>query len=138
MANYAFTTLEPHLGAYYEIILADIPGLIEGASQGRGLGVKFLKHVERTKTLFHLVSSESDDVARDYALVRTELGQYNAELLNKDEHVFLTKTDMVSPEVVAEKLAALKKAGVTVTPISLLEPESIGQVKKILNTIKDR
>src|SRR3989338_149949 len=70
-------------------LLAD-PGLIEGASQGRGLGVKFLKHVERTKTLFHLVSAESDDVVRDYNLVRTELGQYNSELLKKDEHVFLT------------------------------------------------
>ncbi len=138
VANYAFTTLEPHLGAYYEIILADIPGLIEGASQGKGLGVKFLKHVERTKTLFHLVSSESEDIVRDYNLVRTELGQYNAELLKKDEHVFLTKTDMVSPEVVAEKLTALKKAGVEATPISLLEPESIERVRKILNTIKDR
>ena len=138
VANYAFTTLEPNLGAYYEIILADIPGLIEGASQGKGLGVKFLKHVERTKTLFHLVSAESTDVVHDYNLVRTELGQYNAELLQKVEYVFLTKTDMVTPEAVAEKLVALKKAGVEATPISLLEPESIERVRKTLNSIKDR
>lgn len=138
VANYAFTTLEPHLGAYYEIIIADIPGLIEGASQGKGLGVKFLKHVERTKTLFHLVSAESEDVVRDYQLVRTELGGYNPELLEKKEFVFLTKTDSVSAEALQEQLAQLKKAGIEATPISLLEPESIERVRGILNTIKDR
>src|SRR5690348_3762334 len=67
VANYPFTTLEPNLGVYYELILADIPGLIEGASGGKGLGIKFLQHIERTKTLFHLISAESEDVARDYA-----------------------------------------------------------------------
>src|SRR3990167_8789717 len=72
VANYAFTTLEPHLGSYYGVILADIPGIIEGASAGKGLGVKFLKHIERTKTLFHLIDAESDDVARDYKIVRSE------------------------------------------------------------------
>ncbi|HEV3245228.1 MAG TPA: GTPase ObgE [Candidatus Paceibacterota bacterium] len=138
VANYAFTTLEPHLGAYYELILADIPGLIEGASQGKGLGFKFLRHVERTHTLFHFVSAESEDPIRDYKIVRAELERYNPELLNKEEHVFLSKADMISPEEVEGRLAALKKANVQATPLSLLEPESIERVKKLLNEIKSR
>jgi GTP-binding protein len=138
VANYAFTTLEPHLGAYYELILADIPGLIEGASEGKGLGFKFLKHVERTRTLFHLVSAESADPVRDYKIVRAELERFNPELLQKDEYVFLTKADTVSPEELKGKLAALKKAGVEATPLSLLEPESLEHVKKLLNEIKSR
>ena len=136
VANYAFTTLEPHLGAYYELIIADIPGLIEGASAGKGLGVKFLKHVERTRTLFHLISAESADAVVDYNVVRTELEKYNPDLLQKEEHVFLTKSDMLAPEDLNEKLAALKKAGIEATPLSLLEPESLERVKKLLNEIK--
>jgi GTP-binding protein len=138
VANYAFTTLEPHLGAYYELIIADIPGLIEGASEGKGLGFKFLKHVERTRTLFHLVSAESEDVVRDYKIVRAELERFNPELLQKDEHVFLTKSDTVSPEELQGKLALLKKIGVDAMPLSLLEPESIDRVKTLLNGIKDK
>ena len=138
VANYAFTTLEPHLGAYYELILADIPGLIEGASQGKGLGDKFLKHVERTKTLFHLVSAESDDPVRDYKVVRGELSAYGAALAQKDEHVFLTKSDAVSPERMKEELSALKKAGVKATAISVLDADTIEEVRKVLNHIKDR
>jgi GTP-binding protein len=136
VANYAFTTLEPHLGAYHKLIIADIPGLIEGASEGRGLGVKFLKHIERTKTLFHLVAADSDDVVRDYKVVHKELESYNPELARKEEHVFLTKSDAVSPEELKEKLAALKKAKVKAVPVSLLEPESLDEVKKILNVIQ--
>ncbi len=136
VADYAFTTLEPHLGAYYGLILADIPGLIEGASGGKGLGVKFLKHIERTKTLFHLVSADSDDVVRDYEIIRNELERYNPELTKKLEHVFLSKCDTVSPEEVKAKLAALKKKKITATPLSVLD-ESIGTVKKILNGIND-
>lgn len=135
VANYAFTTLEPHLGAYYGLIIADIPGLIEGASDGKGLGVKFLKHIERTKVLFHLVSAESDDVVRDYKIIRGELEKYNPELTKKPEHVFLTKMDAVSPEELKEKLAALKKIKIKATPISILDEKSLAEVKKILNTI---
>lgn len=137
IANYAFTTLEPHLGAYYELIIADIPGLIEGASEGKGLGVKFLKHIERTKTLFHLVSAESDDPVRDYKIVRGELERFNPALTKKQEYVLLTKTDAVAPETVASGLKALEKADIEATPISILEPASIEEVRKILNTIKD-
>ena len=137
VANYAFTTLEPNLGAYYELILADIPGLIEGASGGKGLGVKFLKHIERTRVLFHLVSAESEDPVRDYGIIRNELKTFNPLLTEKTEFVFLTKTDAVTPEEVKTKLAALKKKKLKPIPISILDEESITEVKKILNKIKD-
>jgi len=136
VANYAFTTLEPHLGAYYELIIADIPGIIEGASGGKGLGVKFLKHIERTKVLFHLVSAESDDPVKDHAVIRKELVAYSPELAEKTEYVFLTKSDTVSAESVQEKLSALKYAGIEATPFSVLDTESLNEVKKILNKIK--
>ena len=70
VANYPFTTLEPNLGAYYELIIADIPGLIEGASAGKGLGIKFLRHIERTKILFHLISAESENPTKDYKIIK--------------------------------------------------------------------
>lgn len=134
---YAFTTLEPHLGAYYELIIADIPGLIEGASSGKGLGVKFLKHIERTRVLFHLVSAESENPVRDYQTVRTELTQYSASLGEKEEYVFLSKCDSVEEADVKAKCALLEKEGVRVVPISVIDPDSLDRVKAILNTIKD-
>jgi GTP-binding protein len=136
VANYAFTTLEPHLGAYFGVILADIPGLIEGASEGRGLGVKFLKHIERTRTLFHLISAESEDPVADYRVIRKELEKYNPELMKKEEHVFLSKCDAVEPKVLKTKLLALKKAGIRAEPISIIDPETMETVKKTINTIK--
>lgn len=136
VANYAFTTLEPHLGAYYELILADIPGLIEGASGGKGLGVKFLKHIERTKVLFHLVSVEAEDPARDYRIIRNELKSYNPLLTEKKEYVLLTKIDVVSPETLEEKMRALKKIKLNPVPVSVLDDASLTEVKKILNKIK--
>ncbi|HDH07702.1 MAG TPA: GTPase ObgE, partial [Candidatus Moranbacteria bacterium] len=92
VANYQFTTLEPNLGVYYGLILADIPGLIEGASGGKGLGIKFLKHIERTKVLLHLLSAESDNLLADYEIIRKELGTHNAELLKKPEYILISKT----------------------------------------------
>lgn len=137
VGDYPFTTLEPNLGAYYGLIIADIPGLIEGASEGKGLGVKFLKHIERTKTLFHLVAADSDDAVRDYQIIRDELKKYNPKLLEKSEHVFLSKCDAVAPEEVKAKLAALKRKKITALPISVLDEGSLNEVKKILNDIKD-
>jgi len=138
VGEYPFTTLEPSLGAYYGLIIADIPGLIEGAAEGKGLGVKFLKHVERTRTLFHLVAAASDDVVADYRTVREELRTFNPTLIEKEEHVFLSKCDGVSEDEVAKKLAAFKKEGIEALPISILDDASLEAVRKILNTIKDR
>lgn len=136
VANYAFTTLEPNLGAYYELILADIPGLIEGASKGRGLGVKFLKHIERTSVLFHLISAESQDPVRDYKIIRDELDAHNPELMKKKEYLFLTKIDMVAPEEMKRKEDALAGIGLQAVPVSILEPITLEKVRNILNTIK--
>lgn len=135
VGSYAFTTLEPHLGSYYGLIIADIPGLIEGASEGKGLGGKFLKHIERTKTLFHLVSAEAEDAARDYRVVRNELAVYSPALAEKKEYVFLTKADMVGREELAEKLSALKKTGIEAIPLSVLDPQSVDCVRKVLNAM---
>jgi len=135
VANYPFTTLNPNLGVYYELILADIPGLIEGASLGKGLGIKFLRHVERTKTLFHLISSESQDPAKDYRVIRQELGAYNKELLEKQEYVFLCKSDLVEKPTLKIKLGQLEKMGVTAVPISIIDDESMKSVEEILRKI---
>lgn len=137
IANYPFTTLEPNLGSYYGTIIADIPGLIEGASSGKGLGVKFLKHIERTNVLFHIISSESDGVVRDYTTVRNELLAYEPSLAEKREVVFLSKSDMVTPEVVVDKLQQLKKYKVHALPFSLLDSDTLEPIKKILNEIRD-
>lgn len=136
VGNYPFTTLEPSLGSYYGLILADIPGLIEGAAAGKGLGVKFLKHVERTKTLFHLVSAESEDVVRDYNVVRAELTKYNPELVAKTEYVLLSHADMVEPTELNQKLAQLKKLNPQVIPVSIIDDTTLVEVKKILNDLK--
>lgn len=135
VGNYAFTTLEPHLGSYYGLILADIPGLIEGASSGKGLGVKFLKHIERTRILFHLISSESTDPVKDYQTIRTELATYNPLILEKEEHVFLSKTDLVSEGDSAAKLAQLRQINPHASTLSIHDPDSIKVVETILNTI---
>src|SRR3989344_361097 len=136
VANYPFTTLEPSLGVYYELILADIPGLIEGASEGRGLGIKFLQHIERTKILFHLVSAESDNPARDYKIVRKELKKYSKELDKKKEFIFLSKYDMVSDKDLKKKLASLRKLKKKVLPLSIHDIDALKKVQEILNKIK--
>ncbi len=135
VANYHFTTLEPHLGVYYDLVLADLPGLIEGASEGKGLGVKFLRHVERTNILFHLVSAESEDPVKDYKSIRKELGAYNKLLLEKDEYLFLSKADMSDEKSNKKKLAQLKKINHNASLLSIHDIDTITKVQKILNAI---
>jgi GTP-binding protein len=137
IGNYAFTTLEPHLGAYHGLILADVPGLIEGASEGKGLGDKFLRHIERTRQIFHLVSAESDDVVRDYRIIRDELEKYNPELAAKKEQLILSKVDMLPPEEAEAKLAQLKKLNQNAIALSVIDDDSLLQVRNVLNKIRD-
>lgn len=138
VANYPFTTLEPNLGVYYDLILADIPGLIEGASKGKGLGDKFLRHIERTKILFHFISSESKDLWEDYQIIRKELVVYNRELVEKMEYIFLSKSDAVDAQTLKNKISVLKEKGLSATPISIYDYDSVKAVEKILNEIAAR
>lgn len=137
VANYPFTTLEPNLGVYYELVLADIPGLIEGASMGKGLGIKFLKHIERTKILFHFISAESEDLEKDYQIIRNELKKYNLDLAKKPEYLFLTKSDLLTSAELKKKLAFLRKFNKTAIVISIYDWDSMEKVKGILNKIKE-
>ncbi len=132
VGNYEFTTLEPNLGVLDGIVIADIPGLIEGASTGKGLGIKFLKHIQRTKMLVHCISSESDDPARDYGTVRKELGSYNKELLAKKELVLLTKTDIFSKEEIAEKIKKISRLNKNIEQVSIHDWDGMEKLKKLL------
>ncbi|MSR76555.1 MAG: GTPase ObgE [Candidatus Ryanbacteria bacterium] len=135
VANYPFTTLEPHLGVWYDLILADIPGLIEGASEGKGLGIKFLRHVERTRVLFHFISAESDDPANDYTVIRKELGKHSKELLEKTEYLFVSKSDTKSDKELKKILTVLKKKNKTASLLSIHDSDAIKRVEKILQKI---
>jgi GTP-binding protein len=103
VGDYPFTTLEPSLGAFHGNVLADIPGLIEGASSGKGLGHKFLRHIKRTKTITHLVSFEYENMIEEYKKIRLELEKYSPELMDKKEVIVLSKSDLVEEEF-AEKM----------------------------------
>lgn len=139
VANYPFTTLDPNLGAYYELILADIPGIIEGASDGKGLGIKFLRHIERTKTIFHFISAESSNPLKDYEIIRGELGAYNKDLLAKPEYVFLTKSDLFPKEEIARKISSFAPLQKEIIPVSIHDLESIQKAEKILReAIKEK
>lgn len=120
---YAFTTLEPNLGAYFGYVLADIPGLIEGASEGKGLGHDFLRHIARTKALIHCVSVESEDPLADYEAVREELKAYGQELSRKPEMVFLTKADLRSNEEIEDLKALFEKKHLPVISVSIIDDE---------------
>lgn len=114
IANYPFTTLKPMLGVVYiddrEFVMADIPGLIEGAHQGVGLGIRFLKHIERCRTIIHLIDINSEDVVADYNVVRGELENYGGDLGSKEELVVLNKIDSVDEEDILEKQKQLEEA----------------------------
>ncbi len=138
VANYPFTTLEPNLGVYYDLILADIPGLIENASEGKGLGIKFLRHVERTSVFFHFISAESEDVVKDYEVIRGELGKYNPALLDKPEHILLSKADILEEKALNDKLKALKKKCPSVMAISIIDDKRMEDLRKLLGKIVEQ
>jgi len=126
IGSYQFTTLDPNLGDFFGYTLADIPGLIEGASSGKGLGIKFLKHIKRTRVLVHLVSLENEKPMAVYKEIKKELGAYDESLLEKEEVIILTKTDLIEDEKKIEKIKKeflkLKKPVFT---LSLYDDESI-------------
>ncbi len=110
IANYAFTTLEPNLGIVeardgHSFVMADIPGIIEGAHEGRGLGTRFLRHIERNSVLLFMIPADSDDIKRDYEILLGELTQYNPELLDKQRLLAITKCDMLDDELIEQMKA---------------------------------
>ncbi len=135
VANYQFTTLEPNLGVYYGLILADIPGLIEGASDGKGLGIKFLKHVERTKIIFHFLAADSENITADYKTIQAELSAFNPTLLEKPEYIFVSRSDTVTPEELKKKLKEAKKINKNAIPTSIHDWDQLQKVKEILNEL---
>lgn len=141
IADYPFTTLEPNLGVAkyqnHEFVVADIPGLIEGASKGRGLGVKFLRHIERTKVLVHLLDINSQDLVKDYQDIRKELDAWNKKFAHEDEIIVLNKIDTLLPKEatkIAKKFAKdIKKDVLTISAVSGEGiDEFLSQITKVL------
>ncbi len=152
IGSYPFTTLEPNLGVMFagsnpavrgedwsgdkidnnQLILADIPGLIEGASIGRGLGIKFLKHIEKTNIIAHMIDITQDKPLESYKTVREEFEKYNPELLNKKEIIILTKTDLLDKKEIEKKVKIMKKLDKTVIAVSIIDDESLKNLRIVL------
>lgn len=142
IANYPFTTLEPNLGIvnYYDdksFVMADIPGIIEGAHEGRGIGLRFLRHIERNSMLLFMVPADSDDIAKEYKILLNELKQYNPELLDKQRVLAITKCDLIDEELKREIKRHLPRK-VPHVFICSVTGEGIPELKDILwNTLND-
>lgn len=136
IGNYPFTTLEPNLGVLKigpnKKILADIPGIIEGASEGKGLGIKFLKHIEKVETLLHCISCESKNPLADYKVVRKELEDFNPILKDKQEVILLTKSDLVYEDDLKDIKKKLKKLGKVILSVSIHDFDSLEELKKFI------
>ena len=136
IANYAFTTLEPNLGIvecrdHHSFVMADIPGIIEGAHEGKGLGTRFLRHIERNSVLLFMIPADSDDIRKDYAVLLGELTQYNPELLDKERLLAITKCDMLDEELIEEMKSHLPE-GVPSVFISSISGMNIPRLKDML------
>ena len=136
IASYAFTTLEPNLGivSYYNdqsFVMADIPGIIEGAHEGKGIGIRFLRHIERNSVLLFMVSAEEDDIAAGYKTLLNELEQFNPELLVKERVLAVTKCDLIDKQIEQEMLPSLPK-GIPHVFISSVSGEGLKELKEEL------
>lgn len=140
VADYAFTTLTPNLGVADiddgSILIADIPGLIEGASEGKGLGDAFLRHIERTAVLLHMIDAYSNDVAKDYKTIKSELKKYSPELTNRPEVIALTKIEGLDEDIIKMQTDALAK--ITNSPIFAISSSAHIGIKELLRELKAR
>ncbi|SVB92540.1 uncharacterized protein METZ01_LOCUS245394 [marine metagenome] len=137
IANYPFTTLNPNLGVTNysdkEVTLADIPGLIEGAHEGTGLGDKFLRHIERCKSLIHLIDITDEDILENYLKIRKELSKYSSNLLKKKEIIVFNKIDMINVNEINRKINAFKKKiKKSICKISVVQNKGLVNIKKLL------
>ncbi len=137
VGDYAFTTLDPNLGVFGNYILADIPGLIEGASIGKGLGDKFLKHIMRTNILIHCISVERDDIIESYNAIRNELEAYNPELLQKQELLIITKSDLVNNDNLEIIMSKARDISPSVLAISIIDDNQLDVFIKYLSKTLD-
>jgi len=135
IGDYPFTTLEPNLGELEGKIIADIPGLIEGASKGKGLGIKFLKHIERVSLLFHCLSCELEEPEKSYQQIRNELKHYNPKLLKIPEIILLTKTDLKSEKEIKLILKVLKRFKKQILPISIHNWDSLEKLRVLIYSV---
>ena len=136
IANYAFATLDPSLGSvecrdHHSFVMADIPGIIEGAHEGKGLGTRFLRHIERNSVLLFMIPADSDDIRKDYAVLLGELTQYNPELLDKERLLAITKCDMLDEDLIEEMKSHLPE-GVPSVFISSISGMNIPRLKDML------
>ncbi len=138
VGDYPFTTLEANLGEHKGIILADIPGLIEGAHKGRGLGIKFLKHINKTKLLLHCIDCTTSDLKSDYQKIRNELGEYDKDFIKKDEILALTKTDLIEKKDLTKKINHAKKFHKKIISCSIIDDESMHALQKYLMNLLKR
>ena len=137
IANYPFTTLDPNLGVTNysdkEVTLADIPGLIEGAHEGTGLGDKFLRHIERCKSLIHLIDITNEDILENYLKIRKELSKYSSNLLKKKEIIVFNKIDMINDNEINKKINTFKKKiKKNIYKISTAQNKGLADIKKLL------
>ncbi len=142
IANYPFTTLRPNLGMVYiddetTLLFADIPGLIEGASEGKGLGDDFLRHVERTAVLLHLIDIYNDDIIGSYHTIQKELKAYRVDLTDRPQIVALTKIDGLDDDIIADRLEEVRKVVPKDTQLFAISAQSKTGVKELLYSVKD-
>ena len=142
IANYAFTTLEPNLGIVavrdnHSFVMADIPGIIEGAHEGKGLGRRFLRHIERNSVLLFMVPADSDDISREYEILLGELREYNPELLDKERLLAITKCDMVDEEII-DHLKTTLPEGIPAYFISSVAMQGITELKDALWSVLNK
>lgn len=138
IANYEFTTLKPNLGIvkyrdFRSFVIADIPGIIEGAAEGKGLGHYFLRHIERNSILLFMVPADSKDVSKEYHILLNELRKYNPELIDKDRMLAISKSDMLDEELMGEMETVLKEELPGVTPVFISSVSGLGMPR-----LKDR
>jgi GTP-binding protein len=136
IANYAFTTLVPNLGivAYRDnrsFVMADIPGIIEGANEGKGLGIRFLRHIERNSTLLFMVPADADDIAKEYVILLKELELYNPELMHKDKLLAISKSDMLDDEL-QEELTKTLPEGIKTVFFSSVAQQGLMELKDLI------
>lgn len=138
IGSYPFTTLEPNRGMLEQYTLADIPGLIEGASEGKGLGITFLKHIEKTRLLLHCIDCTTTDPINAYKTIRKEFGTFNANMLEKPEIILLTKTDLVSDAELKKTITKVKKLKKKVLSVSVYDDESLNTLKTNLMSLMEQ